>query len=49
MNKVYKLCKLLIAAGKMAPERLAVYLEAGAITEAEYRELAALLEQEEVG
>lgn len=49
MNKVYKLCKLLINAGKMTHERLAVYLEAGAITEAEYREFAALLEQAEVG
>lgn len=49
MNKVYKLCKLLISAGMMTCERLAVYLEAGAITEAEYRELAALIEQAEVG
>lgn len=43
MNKVYKLCKLLISAGKMTGERLAVYLEAGALTEAEYLELAAML------
>ena len=41
----YKLCKRLIATGKLTPNMLDVYYAAGRLTDEQYTELVALIEE----